>query len=104
MKFLVGVILSAIITSLLFIGAWFYFDFPIDTNDESEKYNPPLEVQQQKYNDHIEEQREPQTEQQEVEENPTVYSEGGYETKLHNFAGTNNYEYAKEHGLIEEEQ
>ena len=88
MKFFAGFLTASILCAILFICGWLYFGFPIDTNDDTETYTPPKEVQQQKYDDY-------------VEDNPTVYSEGGYETQLHNEAGTNNYEYAKEHGLIQ---
>lgn len=35
MKFLIGFITSLILCMLLFIGAWLYFDLPIDTNDDT---------------------------------------------------------------------
>lgn len=35
MKFLIGFITSLILCMLLFIGAWLYFDLPIDTNDNT---------------------------------------------------------------------
>ena len=93
MRFFAGFLTASILCATLFICGWLYFGLPIDTNNnnDTETYTPPQEVQQQKYDDY-------------VEDNPTVYSEGGYETKLHNEAGTNNYEYAKEHGLIKEDK
>lgn len=39
MKFLIGFITSLILCMLLFIGAWLYFDFPIDTNDNTQTTN-----------------------------------------------------------------
>jgi len=39
MKFLAGFITSLILCMLLFIGAWLYFDLPIDTNDNTQTTN-----------------------------------------------------------------
>ena len=39
MKFLIGFITSLILCMLLFIGAWLYFDLPIDTNDNTQTTN-----------------------------------------------------------------
>lgn len=93
MKFFAGFITATLISLILVISAWLYFDFPIQTNDETETYNPPQEVQQQKYNDYVESQ-----------DNPTVTDDAGQQTQAHNEAGTNNYEYAKEHSLIQEDK
>lgn len=110
MKFLFGFITSTMFIAIMFIGCWLYFDFPISTNDETETYNPPKEVQQQKYNDHIKEQTSPS--QAPVSENnvdnteitPSGLSVEDYNKLDHNKAGTNNQEYAKEHGLIQEDK
>lgn len=56
MKFLAGFITATLISLILVISAWLYFDLPIDTNDETQETTPPQEVQQQSYNDHIDEQ------------------------------------------------
>lgn len=39
MKFLIGFITSLLLCMLLFIGAWLYFDLPIDTNNETQTTN-----------------------------------------------------------------
>lgn len=39
MKFLIGFITSLLLCMLLFIGAWLYFDLPIDTNNETHTTN-----------------------------------------------------------------
>lgn len=39
MKFLAGFITSLLLCMLLFIGAWLYFDLPIDTNNETQTTN-----------------------------------------------------------------
>lgn len=39
MKFLAGFITSLLLCMLLFIGAWLYFDLPIDTNNETQTNN-----------------------------------------------------------------
>lgn len=54
MKFLFGFISATMFIAIVFITCWLYFDLPIDTNDETETYTPPQEVQQEMYNDHIE--------------------------------------------------
>lgn len=56
MRFLAGFITATLISLILVISAWLYFDLPIDTNDETQETTPPQEVQQQSYNDHIEQQ------------------------------------------------
>lgn len=87
MKFFAGFITATLISLILVISAWLYFDLPIQTNDETGTYNPPQEVQQQKYDDHIEEKQELTPSGLTVEE---------YNKLPHNNAGTNNQQYAKE--------
>lgn len=91
MKFFAGFITATLIALILVISAWLYFDLPIDTNNETETYNPPQEVQQQKYDDHIEEQ---QDDSQEL--TPSGLTVEEYNKLPHNNAGTNNQQYAKE--------
>lgn len=91
MKFFAGFITATLISLILVISAWLYFDLPIDTNNETENYNPPQEVQQQKYDDHIEEQQE---DSQEI--TPSGLTVEEYNKLPHNNAGTNNQKYLKE--------
>jgi hypothetical protein len=55
MKFLIGFITSLILCMLLFIGAWFYFDLPIDTNEETTteetSYSPTNETSNETSNE-----------------------------------------------------
>lgn len=53
MKFLAGFITATLISLILVISAWLYFDLPIDTNNETQETTPTKQVQQQKYTDHI---------------------------------------------------
>lgn len=109
MKFLAGFITATLIALILVISAWLYFDLPIDRNDETHETTPPQEVQQS-YNDHIEEQTSPS--QAPVSENnvdnteitPSGLEVDDYNKLDHNEAGTNNHDYAKEHGLIQEDK
>lgn len=101
MKFLAGFLTSSIIVLSLVIGCWFYFDLPIDTNDE----NSPQAQQ-------VEEVYQTQPSQAPVSENnvdnteitPSGLTVEDYNELDHNKAGTNNHEYAKENGLIQEDK
>ena len=60
MKFLLGFISSAILISIMFIGCWLYFDFPITTNDEQQHNPETQEIQQeQMQQENVQEQKSP---------------------------------------------
>ena len=46
MKFISGMITSTIFISIMFIGCWLYFDFPISTNDEKQEEPQTQQIQQ----------------------------------------------------------
>lgn len=106
MKTLNSILLAlilAILCSALIVGSVFFYneynDYQQSKNNQVEEtYNPPQEVQQQKYDDQIEEQ---QDDSQEI--TPSGLTVEEYNKLPHNDAGTNNYEYAKENGLIQED-
>ena len=58
MKFLFGFITSTIFISIMFIGCWIYFDFPISTNDEQQHNPQTQQIQQENIR---QEQKEPAT-------------------------------------------
>lgn len=91
MKFFAGFIIATLIVLIIVINAYLFFDLNIQTNNETENYNPPQEVQQQKYDDHIEEQ---QDDSQEL--TPSGLTVEEYNKLPHNNAGTNNQKYLKE--------
>lgn len=100
MKFFLGFLTSSIIALLLVIGCWFYFDLPIDTNDETSP-----QVKQ------VEEVHQTEPSQAPVSENnvdnteitPSGLTVEEYNKLPHNNAGTNNYDYAVKNGLTQED-
>lgn len=99
MKFFLGFLTSSIIALLLIIGLWFYFDLPIDTNDET---SPQVKQVEEVY------QTEPS--QAPVSENnvdnreitPSGLTVEEYNELDHNESGTNNHDYAVKNGLTKE--
>lgn len=65
MKFLLGYVTSTILTLIIILGCWLYFDFPISTSDEIQEEPQTQQIQQEKINDeqqqNIQEQKEPST-------------------------------------------
>lgn len=65
MKFLLGYVTSTILTLIIILGCWLYFDFSISTNDEIQEEPQTQQIQQEKINDeqqqNIQEQKEPST-------------------------------------------
>lgn len=101
MKFFLGFLTSSIIALLLIIGLWFYFDLPIDTNDET---SPQVKQVEEVYQTEPSQAPVSENNVDNTEITPSGLSVEDYNKLDHNKAGTNNQEYAKEHGLIQEDK
>lgn len=44
MRFLLGFLSATIFIAIMIVGCWLYFDFSIDTNNEQEEQNTPVET------------------------------------------------------------
>lgn len=118
MKFIIGIVTGWLLCIAILLGLFFYFDLDEYTlqkddteetqqldeqyntkeetsNNDDQTFNPPLEEQQQNYDDNIKSM---------TDEEYAEWEKENYPPQEHNEAGTNNYEYAKENGLIDEDK